>query len=126
MSVTIPLGGLPNETIFKRGDFNALSSFYTQMLYLNIVRDCAPVISEGRLSFRLYKSASDPVFLYQICIERDDRNKRFIYEVYDSGGHQIARDTTLQPVLKKFRYFLGDKHHIAAWKRPKRRTDEVD
>ena len=118
--------GLSNETIFKKGDFNKITALYTQMLSHNIARDCAPVIQERFLAFRIYKSAHDPVHLYEISIERDDRNNRYVYEVKTASGHQIARDNTIDKVLKKFKYFMGDTHHVAQWKRPKRRTDEAD
>ncbi len=115
--------GLAKETIFKRGDFNTITSLYTQMLGHSIVRDCAPVITEETLMFRLFKSSKDPIFLYQIAITRDLKNKRYVYEIIDATGKQICQGSKLSPLITKFKYHLGEKHHISAWKKPKRATD---
>lgn len=126
MTMPVSFLGLSNETVFKKGDFNKITSLYTMMLSHNIARDCAPVIRDKFLAFRIYKSAHDPMHLYEISIERDERNNRYIYEVKTAAGQQIARDSRLDTVLKKFKYYMGDTHHITEWKRPKRRTDEKD
>lgn len=126
MTISLHLHGLTKETLFKKGDFNAISGLYNDMLSRNIVKDCAPLVSEGHLAFLLYKSSKDPSFLYKIAIQRDEKHQSFIYEVMTSGGKQVAQGRSLGPVLKKFKYYLGATHHIQEWKKPKRATEAED
>ena len=123
MTISLHLHGLTKETLFKKGDFNALSSLYNEMLSRNIVKDCAPLVGEGYLAFLLYKSSKDPSFLYKISITRDEKHNSFLYEATPSGGKQIAQARKLAPVIKKFKYYLGATHHIQEWKKPKRATE---
>lgn len=115
--------GLPSRTIFRRGDFNRFSSLYTEMMTHGIVRDCVPVVDKNYLCFQMFKSASDQIPLYELSITRDNRHDRFIYEAKTSDGVQISQGTDLETIIKKFKWFMAKKHHIQAWRQPKRRTD---
>lgn len=125
MVLRFDLFALPQETLFKRGDFNKIAGIYNEMMVKNIARDCAPVTAENRLMFRIYKSARDHAWLYQIAIIRDDFNHRFIYEITTADGKQIARESTLEPALKKFKWHMGNKHNVQEWKKPRRSQSEI-
>lgn len=116
---------LPKETLFKRGDFNKIAGIYNEMMVKGIARDCAPVTAENMLMFRLYKSAKDNAWLYQIAITRDDKNHRFIYEITAADGKQIARENAIEAALKKFKWHMGDKHNIREWKKPRRAQSDI-
>ena len=95
------------------------------MLSKGIARDCTPLTDAGMLSFLIYKSSKDPIWLYNFSIERDFKNKRFIYEVTDYQGQQIARDSKIEPVIKKFKDYMGQKHNISEWRIAKRATERT-
>lgn len=126
MVLRLDLFNLPKETLFKRGDFNKIAGIYNDMMIHNIARDCAPVTAENTLMFRIYRSAKDNSYLYQISIVRDDYNHRFVYEITAADGKQIARESKLEIALKKFKFHMGEKHNIQEWKKPRRRSSEPD
>lgn len=126
MVTPISIGTLSQSTLFKKGDFNKITGLYTMMLSKGIARDCTPLTDAGMLSFLIYKSSKDPIWLYNFKIERDLKNQRFVYEVTDFQGNQIARDSKIEPVIKKFKYHIGEKHNINEWKASKRATERVD
>lgn len=123
MVATIAFASLSDTTLFKKGDFNKITALYTEMLSKNIARDCTPLTGNNLLAFLIFKSSNDPHWLYSFSIERDAKNQRYVYEVTDAKGHQIARESKIDKVIEKFKYHMGDAHNIQSWRKAKRATE---